>query len=91
MGFMIVDILFLAESNWNLTKSFGMHYFLTPSKSQPHLLINLSIAFSVAPEFSIDSMVLTETASFKSYKVESQQKSEVLNMSVRAPSGLLIG
>ena len=52
--------------------------------------MNLSIAFSVAPEFSIESMVFTETASPRSYKVELQQNLEVSIISVSAPSGFLI-
>lgn len=52
--------------------------------------MNLSIAYSVAAEFSMDSMVLQETASPRSYKVVSQQNSLVLNFSVNAPSGLTI-
>ena len=70
-------------------KSFGMSLFLMSWKSTPHLVINLSIAFSVAPEFSMDSIVFTDTASAKSFKVESQQKSEVFKRSVSAPSGFL--
>lgn len=70
--------------------SVGIRSYLNFLKSKPHLVMNLSIAFSVAPEFSIESIVLTETASPRSYNVESQQNLEVSIISVSLPSGFLI-
>ena len=86
----MVDILFLDESNWNLTISVGIKVYLSLLKSNPHLVMNFSIAFSVAPEFSIESIVFTETASPSSFNVDSQANFAESIISVSAPSGFLI-
>jgi len=59
---MIVDILFLAESNMNRIISYGKYFCLKWSYDTPHLLMNLSIAFSVAADSSAVPMVLQDTA-----------------------------
>jgi hypothetical protein len=57
----MVDILLRAESNKNLTISFGKYFLRISSKSIPHLSINFSIASSVAPASFKSPIVLQQT------------------------------
>jgi len=85
-----VDILLRVESNWKRRKPDGKYLVLRTSKSQLHRVINLSIAFSVAPELSIESSVLQATACCKYFIILSLLNFLVSNFSLSAPSGLSI-